>query len=817
LNPGKNTPPPVENELAFLEGSGWDVSELPAAETSCRYWQQRREAESKPVVAQCQERTRRNPGAVAPHVGETVAVITDENAVAVLAPRALIDAEAVRAVGDTIRAAADNLAIRVGKMRFSKEREDKHVLASWARAVAGVADDIAANVERMATEADTGLHGLDVPPVNAAKLFVRPERQKNDAGETVLVPVPQTPHVALAGLLARSELPAAFNQDAFELVRLVATGKPHGGWVHVSCQPNKKRGAHIHRTSTLELPAGVVHIVLDATAPLPALRQMRPDALFLEPPGKAAFHHAAFQVWKDIRPDTHPAVVLDALERLLELTGWQRAALVLCKRHRKVLFPQTRPRHGTPKDLPANVEAIANWNAGKRHLRDADTTRRLEAAKALAARVERLRARLAVDEHGNARVEHMRGTVSRGSNTFMADSGVDGLAVVGFTRCNPSAIVGHLLATGQADAVQDTDGKWTPLGIAGTLPTVNGGTRDVRWSGYADQRWADAAAAVNRAELVQTWSRGRPQLPPDEHGKGGGVPVGVIAGEPCGLPLLDIPERAPDGVRAVVAVVERLAAECEARQVSGGVELAGNAKNAAGETSVSTGISANSMRSACIGHTVSPLSYTRTAHSIGLAVDAIAGQLPASRRSVQVWLAEAVERGLLVRSGGGRWTRYALPGAVADLEVATVVGGAKSHDVTLPADAEPADVACTTTAANAEHVRYLNDDATTASRLDIVSTLHFDTANAAFLEAAAELDDAWEPWVDDTVAAAVTRSSAQNEHLKRHQPTTVWRVVSSEPHRHRSPVAAATTPTTHGQRGGHARPPPRHVDVGKGG
>jgi hypothetical protein len=502
-----------------------------------------------------------------------------------------------------------------------------------------------------------------------------------------------------------------------------------------------------------------------------------------------------------------------------------------------VLFPQTRPRHGTPKDLPANVEAIANWNAGKRHLRDADTTRRLEAAKALAARVERLRARLAVDEHGNARVEHMRGTVSRGSNTFMADSGVDGLAVVGFTRCNPSAIVGHLLATGQADAVQDTDGKWTPLGIAGTLPTVNGGTRDVRWSGYADQRWADAAAAVNRAELVQTWSRGRPQLPPDEHGKGGGVPVGVIAGEPCGLPLLDLPERAPDGVRAVVAVVEKLAAECEARQVSGVVEPVQNRRIGTEPERVNAVVAMGSMRNACIGHTEFPISYTRVAHRNGLAVDAIAGQLKASRRAVQMWLSDAVERGLLARSGTGRWTRYALPGAAAALEVATVVGGEKSHDVTFPnvpqKSAEQMDVACTTTgeksahseripntattAANSEQIPNLDDDATTDKRVDILSKLFTDTANAAFLEAAAELDNAWEPWVDDTVAAAATVSGGQNVHPKRHQPTTVWRVVSSEPHRHRSPVDAATTPTTHGQRGGHARPPPRRVDAGTGG
>jgi hypothetical protein len=845
LRPDNKTPaPPMENELAFLEGSGWDVSALPAAETSCRYWQQRREAESKPVVAQCQERTRRNPGAIAPHVGETVAVVTDENAVGVLAPRVLIDVEAIRAVGDVIRTAGNMLAVRIARNRSKKLQRD-HELASWARAVADIADDIAAEVDRLAADADTGLHALSVLPVADERVFVKTERQTNDAGQRVAVSIPKTPHMALANLVARSELPTAFNRDAFELVRLVATGKRHDAHVYVSLLPNGERAAHVHRTYSLELPPGVVHIVLDATAPLPALRQIRPDAVFLEPPGKAPFHHFAAQWWREIRPDSHPSVVLDTIERILEYTGWTAAALQLCKRHRRVLFPQTRPRHGVPMDRPVDVDAIANWNAGKRHLRDADYPRRRRDAEALAARVDAIRARLARDANGNARVEHMRGTVSRGSNTFMADSGIDGLAVVGFTRCNPSAIVGHLLATGQVDAVTETDGKWTPLGIAGTLPTVTGGTRDVRWSGYADQRWADAAAAVNRADLVQTWSRGRPQLAT-------GVPVLVAAAEPCGLPLLDIPERAPDGVRAVVAVVERLAAECEARQVSGGVELAGNAKNAAGETSVSTGISANSMRSACIGHTVSPLSYTRTAHSIGLAVDAIAGQLPASRRSVQVWLADAVERGLLVRSGGGRWTRYALPGAVADLEVARVQVDTKSCPPAKRDDAaDPVDVACTTTAANPKrasnlsddtttakgaHAHNLNDattttttadstrvsdlddDATTDERVDILSKLFADTANAAFLEAAAELDDAWEPWVDDTVAAAATVKGCQkSDNLIRHQPTTVWRVVSSEPHRHRSPVAAATTPTTHGQRGGHARPPPRRVDAGTGG
>jgi hypothetical protein len=925
LRPDNKTPtPPLENELAFLEESGWDVSKLPAAETSCRYWQQRREAESKPVVAQCQERTRRNPGAIAPHVGEKVAVVTDENALGVLAPHVLIDVDAIRAVGDVIRAAAGNLAnkltktkipdvkgqvtpppdrhamrirellkkqplarpnrgtsgdiqpqlaglcpadsstlrrgkkakrlpsVNAARKRKLNERERKRRLVDWGMAVADVADALAWVVENLAENGDTGLHELTLPEVAAERLFAVVECDDVEAAEAFRVVRIAAPHMELANLIARSELPTAFNRDAFELVRLVATGKRHDAHVYVSLLPNGERAAHVHRTYSLELPPGVVHIVLDATAPLPALRQIRPDAVFLEPPGKAPFHHFAAQWWREIRPDSHPAVVLDTIERILEYTGWTAAALQLCKRHRRVLFPQTRPRHGVPMDRPVDVDAIANWNAGKRHLRDADYPRRRRDAEALAARVDAIRGRLARDANGNARVEHMRGTVSRGSNTFMADSGIDGLAVVGFTRCNPSAIVGHLLATGQADAVTETDGKWTPLGIAGTLPTVTGGTRDVRWSGYADQRWADAAAAVNRADLVQTWSRGRPQLAT-------GVPVLVAAAEPCGLPLLDIPERAPDGVRAVVAVVERLAAECEARQVSGVVEPGQKHPVGPEPERVNAVVAMGSIGHACIGHTEFPISYTRmadrNARPVGVAMDDIRQAMREPERSVRRWLADAVERGLLARSGTGRWTRYALPNfcqisdkSSANLEVArpaesvrqnvgtlsqagtrclrgldniktvaTVAGGAKSHDVTLPADALPADVACTTTAANAAHGQHLDDDTATASRLDIVSTLHFDTANAAFLEAAAELDDAWEPWVDDTVAAAATRSSAQNEHLKRHQPTNVWRVVSSEPHRHRSPVASATTPTTHGQRGGHARPPPRRVDAGTGG
>jgi hypothetical protein len=827
-----DTQPP--DELAFLRESGWDVDELPAVETSCQYWRQRREAESKSVVVQCQERTRRRPSALAPVCGETVACVTDENALGVLVPRVQLDADHFRGVADAIRVAADNKRNRSCKNRFSKTALELvptvidrkgFELAEWAGAVADTADQIVAELERLAEEGPAGLHTLNVAPVDATT-------------------APAAAKFALASMLARTELPKGFNQDALTLVRRVAVGSGGDGsvvdtptpWpatVHVVQLPNGKRAAHIHDSQRLWLPPGVVHFVLDATAPLAELKRITPDAVVFEPPGRAPLRQFAAQVWQDIRPDTHPRIVVEALEKSFDLLGLKSGSIMLPLAHRRVLLPQTRPRRGTPKDLPTNVDAIANWNVGKRNLKDGGYAGRLRGAKALAARMDALRARMSRDEHGNVRATHMRGTISRGSNTFMKSSGVDGLVVVGFTRGSPSAIVGHLLATDQADAVA-RDGQWTSRGIAGTLPTVTGGTRDVRWSGYADPAWAAAAEAVNRSELVQSWSRARPNLED-------GVPVIAVAAEPCGLPLMDFPDLPPAHIRELVATVERLA-DCEDRQPTGGAGCAPKRQNAEVGNDVNTVTATVSIGQRCIEHTDSHCIYTRladrTCPTPGVAMDDIRAATGAPERSVRRWLADAVERGLLARSGTGRWTRYALPGTsnppVVTLAATGDVGQRQGDDATTTppfggkfgSKSEFEIAAAAVVVANADQSQHLNGaNSKHASNLEAgdgtansAHVRYFDDANTAFLEAAAELDDAWEPWLDDTVAAADAENEAERiSTLKRHQPTAVWRVVSNEPHRYRSPVDAATTPTTHGQRGGHARPPPGRVGVGNGG
>jgi hypothetical protein len=437
--------------------------------------------------------------------------------------------------------------------------------------------------------------------------------------------------------------------------------------VRVAADAGGEFHASVHRSHDLflEIFGDVSHIVLDATVDVDALKRIRPDAVVLDPPGAAACVHTAEQWWQEISPRTSPAVVVDAIERVLAAKGWNRAALMLCKRHRDVLFPRTRPRNGVPMDKPANVDAIAAWNAGKVSTTAASTDARRRAAEELARRVDRIRDRLARDAHGNVVVEHHRGSRSRGSNAFMADAGVDGLAVIGHTRTNPVDIVGHLLATNMADAVAAGDGSWGD--VEGELPHTDGTPRRMRWRGYGCPHWAAAARAITRADLEQTAARGRPNLD-------GGVPVLVVAAEPCGMPLADPPARLPAGVAAVVDAIRRVAAEGAAQVagVAGGTGAAGDGaaegQDRGGCQPVSIGNRAvghgggmggeSCHRS--IGHTHTPILKERWHDSPGVSSAAIVAAIGQPERTAKRWVADAVAMGVVAATGAARATRYTL-------------------------------------------------------------------------------------------------------------------------------------------------------------
>jgi hypothetical protein len=668
-------------ELDFLAESGWDVQTAEApADATCEYWTRTNHAMAQRVLVQCQQRTERQPKGVARDGwAEPVTVFTDENALAVLRPRVMILPEELAAVRDVLNVAAANYHNnRVAKMRFGEARSRAYELARWAEAVAKVADRVVELCTTLESAGTPVLQTVNVEPVDPAS-------------------VPRAPRRNLLGLLARSELPGTFTTDALELCLCMAMHGNANAMVRVAADAGGDFHASVHRSHDLflEIFGDVSHIVLDATVDVDALKRIRPDAVVLDPPGAAACVHTAEQWWQEISPRTSPAVVVDAIERVLDAKGWNRAALMLCKRHRDVLFPRTRPRNGVPMDKPANVDAIEAWNAGRVSTTTASTDARRRAAEELARRVDRIRDRLARDAHGNVVVEHHRGSRSRGSNAFMADAGVDGLAVIGHTRTNPVDIVGHLLATGMMDAVAAGDGSWGD--VEGELPHADGTPRRMRWRGYACPHWAAAARAINRADLEQTAARGRPNLD-------GGVPVLVVAAEPCGMPLADPPARLPAGVAAVVDAIRVLTGGGAAQVATEGAGescqrsighaappgVAGGGTGGVGGESGNRSIGhaghnthvfdgtgggggvlgghpapSRSIGNRSIGHTPFPILIERLPiekpPTAGVSMDAIRGQMPTvPDRTVRAWLADAVERGLLDRSGDRRWTRYTL-------------------------------------------------------------------------------------------------------------------------------------------------------------
>jgi hypothetical protein len=640
-------------ELDFLADSGWDVQAVESpADATCEYWTRTNHAMAQRVLVQCQQRTERQPDAIAPEGWEQVTVFTDENALGVLQPRVLILPEELAAVRDVLKnAAANYLAGKVKSLKWNDARSRAYELARWAEAVAKVADRALELCTTLESAGTAVLEPVVVEPVD-------PET------------VPRAPHRKLLWLISGAELPDTFTPAAFELCRMLAVGEPTGAMLRVAADAGGKFHASVHRSWSLELDFNVCHIVLDATVDVDALQRIRPDAVVLDPPGAAACVHQAEQWWQEISPRTSPAVVVDTIERVLDAKGWNRAALMLCKSHRDVLFPRTRPNNGVPMDKPANVDAIAAWNAGRVSTTAASTDARQRAAEELARRVDRIRDRLARDAHGNVVVEHHRGSRSRGSNAFMADAGVDGLAVIGHTRTNPVDIVGHLLATGMVDAVAAGDGSWGD--VDGELPHTDGTTRRMRWRGYGCPHWAAAARGINRADLEQTAARGRPNLD-------GGVPVLVVAAEPCGLPLADPPARLPAGVAAVVDAIRRLTGG-GAAQVAGLAGAAGG--GAAGTDGAAEGLTGGGCQPGSIGnrsighgggmggesgqrsigHTPSPILIERWPDTLfhGVPVDALVSAIGMPERSARRAVADAMAMGLVERHGAARATRYTL-------------------------------------------------------------------------------------------------------------------------------------------------------------
>ena len=643
----------------------WTQPEAEPAEADgcrCEYWRRKREAEACRVTVMCQARFLKTELSPAP-IGTTRAVVVDEHGTAALFPRHDIDLATMRATRDALGVAVDTWRQRKGKMRFSRAREIEHELLQFGEGVRGVAESIVSHMETLEAAGQRHVGPLPDFSLPAAK-------------------IPKRTHTKIARLLVNATLPAAFDSDALDFVRRVAAGKVTGAAVQVDQLPNGSarvqivvgRGAaarQLHamsrpaaeRAETLENMAAAAEatgggretmFVVDADADMAAIRKAFPNVLEVAPRGRAPLAHVARQWWLEINPSTHPSVVVRMLELAIREHGFKKAGVVMCKSHRDLLFPVTRPRGGRlAEDKEPDPERIANWGGrGGRELAEGTAEQRMARAVALVERVRRLREFIARDEHGRLLVEHHRGTSTRGSNRFIVDT--DGGVVLGHTRVNPGCVSSYMLCTARGAAVERSNGGWGD--VEGELPAVGGGVSTRRWRGYTCPEWAEAARLLNRAELTQTAARFRATL------RDTGKPVVVVAAEPTGLPVMDPPATLPEGVATVVAAVRELVSRtkvvpaCEDRKTAPrGVEpaqLAGGRSPDGRESGKRS-----------IGHTSVPSFIGGLPDTPGVSLRDVCQATGAPERTARLWLADAVARGLLERRGAARATRYGLPTA----------------------------------------------------------------------------------------------------------------------------------------------------------
>lgn len=662
-------------DAAFAEFTGQDTGTTQKSEEfseagscSCQYMLRKADAEAAKITVMCQARYIKAELPPVP-MGTTRAIVIDEHGTAAVLPSQSFTLDAVRATRDALATAVDTWRNRKGKMRFGAAREKEAELVDFGDAVRGVADKLVANMEALAAAGTRRVEGL--PPLALP------------AGD-----VPKRTHNKIARLLVNAALPAGFNAEVLDVIRRAAAQHIAGAVVYAEPRLNGTTdvqlvvGGNVNpaiddpwiRDTLRELQAAhddanppgenrQTRFVIDADADLAAIRKAFPDVVEIAPRGAAPLEHHAAQWWFEINPQTHPAVVVRMLELAIHEHGFKAAGVVLPLAHRRILFPVTRPRNGRPaEDKEPDPAAIASWGGrGGRALAGGTAEQRMERAVALVERLRQLRQFIARDEQGRLLVEHHRGTTTRGSNRFLA--GTDGGVVLGCTRANPGAVAAYMLGTGRADAVQRSHGDWGD--VEGELPAVGGGTTKRRWRGYACPEWAEASRLVNRAELTQTCARFRPTL---EHGK----PLVVVAAEPTGLPVTDPPATIPEGVAAVVGAVRELMARpkvvptCEDGQAAAGGENSRRHRVSATEKGSSGGWNGGESRHRSIEHTFSPIFLDGWRDSPGVSVADVFGLVAVPKRSVERWLADAVARGLLVRTGAGRGTRYGLAGLLTE-------------------------------------------------------------------------------------------------------------------------------------------------------
>lgn len=246
----------------------------------------------------------------------------------------------------------------------------------------------------------------------------------------------------------------------------------------------------------------------------------------------------------------------------------------------------------------------------------------------------------------------------RGTNTLhrVCDLAV----VVGTFRPPPSEIRRTLV-------------RWGDIAAASSSPTwgridrhadgADGAELAYHGRGYAELEWARAADACTRAAMRQAIGRAR-AICPD------GVPVIAVTTESTGLPIAS-PEELPVADLRLDALLGALGQAVADGVKMGNPEPAGAAEYRAENPIYLLGKSA------------------RFSPGGSVPLEELEKRLPGvSSRSLQVWLREAIDAGLVVRTGAARATRYALA-AVGPAPAPAVVAVTVAPPSSPTVDVEP--------------------------------------------------------------------------------------------------------------------------------
>jgi len=245
----------------------------------------------------------------------------------------------------------------------------------------------------------------------------------------------------------------------------------------------------------------------------------------------------------------------------------------------------------------------------------------------------------------------------RGTNTLhrLADLAV----VIGTHRPPPAEIRRTLARWGELEAAGSA-ATWGRIDRHGAAP--DGAVVPYAGRGYADATWARAADATIRASMRQAVARSRAIVP--DHG----CAVVAVTTEAIGLPVLPAdalpvaPARFDELVGAVAAAVADV--KIGNPETLRGAEY--RAKN--------------------------PIDTYRENGAIlpgaWVQLEEVEKRLPGvPRRTVLRWMADAVDAGLVARSGSARATRYALPGIAPAVVEAPASSPPRERKVATPAPA----------------------------------------------------------------------------------------------------------------------------------